>query len=172
MKNIIYILAFVLITASCKKDDSPSQEEQIIEIGNALAIWGGSNCKIISLNKNNILWTGPNSGGCSSIYFQFIINASERASYFDFKGVRQEMKDMGFEDWQINNEIFFREGILRKEDVVKYNLTHAITNSNCNIDNLLNEVNKIERTFTNNEIKNILSCLDNVEITKLVSQPE
>ncbi len=41
------------------------------QAGNKLAEWGNSNCKIIAINEIDILWQGPNAGGCSEVYFEF-----------------------------------------------------------------------------------------------------
>jgi hypothetical protein len=75
MKKYLFIILISFQIIGCDSDDTNSNnnisDNELNEIGNKLADWGNSNCSIITINNKNILWQGPNAGGCSPIGFEF-----------------------------------------------------------------------------------------------------
>ena len=132
--NIKVLLLLVLVSLfACKEEENSSpnvSDEQLNQIGNKLAEWGNSNCKVIAIDGTNILWQGPNAGGCSKVYFEF-------TGTFD---------------------------PLNFEDEVQRNLRELINKSNCELTNLIADVNNIESNSTEQQVNQYLDCIGTVAI--------
>jgi hypothetical protein len=164
MKIKILIILTLVTLISCKEEnDSPSvSDAQLNQIGNKLAEWGNSNCKIIAINETDILWQGLNAGGCSEVYFEFM--TIDRESFFDLVALENFMKEAGIEDWLIDREINMRQAFLDHENEVKQNLKTAVDGSTCQLSEFISNINSIEPNSESNLIEQYLECLGTIEI--------
>jgi len=83
MKSYFLIILISIFSFSCNSDDKNSNtisDSDLKEIGNKLAEWGDTNCKLITINTKEILLQGANAGGCSPVGFEFNGTGS---SFFD-----------------------------------------------------------------------------------------
>jgi hypothetical protein len=101
--KLYYLVALILSTLTTCEEGHSSINSPVIEIGNKLAEWGDANCNIIAINAKKVLWQGPNSGGCSPVYFEY--RTEDRKSFFDFKALEKEFKQSGASQEFIDAEI-------------------------------------------------------------------
>ncbi|WP_258105627.1 hypothetical protein [Marinoscillum sp. MHG1-6] len=161
--QFIILVLFTTLFLSCEEEDSNISEAEIILIGNKLAEWGDGNCQIISIEDQPILWQGPNSGGCSEVYFELRVEG--RKAYYDFEALRAQYEEAGAADWFIDREISIREAFLANETMVKQNLSSAIDDSNCEASTLISSIDTISTTTGAQEIIEILSCAGSILIS-------
>ncbi|MEN7551706.1 hypothetical protein AAG747_27570 [Rapidithrix thailandica] len=164
--KLLLIAGLFLMVSSCKKDDPSIRvtDEQVNEIGNVLAKWGNSHCTMISIEEKDIVWQGPNAGGCSTIYFEY--KTPDRDSFYDFEAFAKEMKKLGVEDSWIEREILFRKTYLNHENKVKANLKTLIESSGCDVENLYSQIRSMDTNINEEELRQYLNCLGKVEFTK------
>jgi len=71
MKKYLSVILICFLVNSCSSDDIGISDSELIEIGNKLAEWSDNKCRIIKIKGKDVVFQGPNAGGCSPVGLEF-----------------------------------------------------------------------------------------------------